>query len=572
MASSTKNDFLKVLFCINFIRILSDKELMVEAISCTQPFIEKDGSRLDTKKTKKFLKGKDIYNLHEHMETAGMKLADIVSIDSLKGNFHCDNIKNKDTQKLLIGSAFFQAASNVNEVFIPSESDTDRMSIFNEDDRGKAKEYTKQTGDLYKELNNDDYFKEIVNNANDAISSKKCMQNQMCKISDGANNYKNVMSLENITWYLELTLKNESRNYLSDRKGHFQTALEQIINFGNVDFNTKIGLYNYIFNAYYDPYHSLRKLCERQYNQSSYDIISWEKSLKFIKNSVVLDLKNKPNPANLVRIKGNIGNYRQYPEIDNKIKTLLKEGYFFHFDGCSQTQDELVEKLFKLSAEDDVDKVYIKSRILEKEPLFKPKLTMQISSNGEFICNDRKTPKENLTLPNIVQINEENQNDKVDWSNQTNIKSHIMKSNISEVDNESLKKLLKDGLEKAKKSTGDKTKKIIAEFLINKINRLDQNDIIFNTEMISILKNAARSMSHHTNLFKNRSTESMPEAYQAAKKCFDTVREQFGINNDEWKAVLKDSGEKNDKSYQTYLFFKNSIRNGQIPDNTSLTR
>lgn len=286
--STVKNDFLKTLFLIEFVRILSNKQLMIDAISCTQPFIKEDGKRLNTQETKRFLDGKDIFNLEKNIN-----LADIVSISSLKENFFCSKIDDEYTQRLLLGSAFFQACANLNHFFIPSESDSERMTIFQNSERGSFQKYTQQTGAMFNEISSNEDFTTIIDTAKTAIDKNDFINSRL-----HASSKKNIeMHSDNISWYLGLILKDEFTPDLKDRKTNFKNKLDVIINSGTVDFGEKLKLYQHIKDAESNPNNPLKELCKMRgpfssgYGKSS----TWQDSLKVIKESIVSDIQKNAN-------------------------------------------------------------------------------------------------------------------------------------------------------------------------------------------------------------------------------------------------------------------------------------
>ncbi|TNF66352.1 MAG: hypothetical protein EP298_09385 [Gammaproteobacteria bacterium] len=90
--------------------------------------------------------------------------------------------------------------------------------------------------------------------------------------------------------------------------------------------------------------------------------------------------------------------------------------------------------------------------------------------------------------------------------------------------------LIRGGLQQAQTATGDLNKRKIADHLLT---NMADNDLV------QTLCNGARAMSHHTNLFKSRSTTTMPKAYQAAQPYFEKARELLNISDANWRGVLK---------------------------------
>lgn len=126
-----------------------------------------------------------------------------------------------------------------------------------------------------------------------------------------------------------------------------------------------------------------------------------------------------------------------------------------------------------------------------------------------------------------------------------------------------VKIFLEVGLDKAKEETGDSKKKVMADFFKSKVET---------GNLQKVLNNSARTMSHHTNWFKSRSTKKMPKAYEAASPYFDEARKLLQINDDDWNHVLKDKPDVNpERKYQTYSFFENQINQRAIPEGTPLT-
>ncbi len=94
--------------------------------------------------------------------------------------------------------------------------------------------------------------------------------------------------------------------------------------------------------------------------------------------------------------------------------------------------------------------------------------------------------------------------------------------------------LLIEGLQEAKKATKDPKKKVIADYLVEKLDDLkndldNQNIFIDEAEdyFCNILLNAERAMSHHTNWFKIRSSSDETTAFSVAKKYFFEIRKSI---------------------------------------------
>jgi hypothetical protein len=169
--------------------------------------------------------------------------------------------------------------------------------MYQESDKGSAQKYTKSTGMMYKELNNTSNFQEIIKQSSSKILNGSLIQNQAIEVLDSAKKNEDVMNVDNISWYLGLTLEDENTPSLKDRKTNFKNTLDVIINSGNVNFKTKLALYNHIKDAESDSNNPLRELCKmRGLISSGYGKTStWQDSLKVIKESIVSDIQKNAN-------------------------------------------------------------------------------------------------------------------------------------------------------------------------------------------------------------------------------------------------------------------------------------
>src|SRR5262249_47012939 len=135
--------------------------------------------------------------------------------------------------------------------------------------------------------------------------------------------------------------------------------------------------------------------------------------------------------------------------------------------------------------------------------------------------------------------------------------------------------LLKTGLTKAKDSTSDSKKKIIAEYLMKKLDVLEDNyhnmlltDSEVKDHLNKLLLSAERAMSHHTNWFKNRSSSSVATAYSVAQPYFAQIRQLISVSiDDKLIRTAIPSTQLESTEYYTYGFFAKHInKNNQFTD------
>ncbi|MCF6777123.1 hypothetical protein L3V83_11175 [Thiotrichales bacterium 19X7-9] len=218
-----------------------------------------------------------------------------------------------------------------------------------------------------------------------------------------------------------------------------------------------------------------------------------------------------------------------------------------------------------LAAVDDINKIEALLKIIKDDLIDENGLALNsyelinIIDDSQIECHFLSDEKLELIkyfiMPIIQSELEQSFNDKyIDFKGIRTLKRD---KNCQSIFLKCIQKAFEYACNEARNKTSDEHKK-------NYIDELDTSKIKSIDGYKDLVKNFARTMSHHTNIFKSRSSNSLTNAYQASVPYIEFIREALDIYSDEWLNVLTSDCYGDGDNEHTYSDFVEGKDNFEI--------